>query len=677
VERYLHNKVWQYLDAGLYSTARFTAERLFAFDSINNDYRNLIALVYLRMGEVYTALNYAKDTRHLGCLFVYGQCCLVLKKYQLGIAALENGDFLYKNNTTGEEDPIEIPWPGQQDNNNSVIARVVIPHTSMVLALLGTLYKAAGMDKRAIITFALAIKLDPFCWEAVAGLCELQVEINPDKLYKDKACMFNFSEEDDDDNDDEGLMEGRKKVVLQNSFSAKLALDTGNINDKDLLTTSPGFDHFSKVNYKPIEGSETPETPKSSNQCSNRNKSFSHQLPSYFDTKKLNKDELFVFPQRRSPGLNQSTKKKPLVKRHAVKKKLHNPNQLVVASYQQASKVLAQLYSTLTASYIHYCHYRCDECIATLHHLSPAQFDTPWVIARLARMYFEKVEYPAAREWFTRLRQLQPYRIEDMEYYSTVLWHLRDAPALTYLANALVAQDRAAPQTWCSVGNALSLAHETDAAIRAFRRASALWGPNGGSSCSSDAAAAYAHALEAHEHVTADAYEHAQACYRRALRLDKRHYNAWYGLGVVFLRLGDMAMAKLHFVTANRITPANSVVSCCIGVVEEHLGQLDRALACYSNAIGKHPKSAISRYKRARLLIKMQRYSEAMNDLECLSELAPDEAAVHFLKGQILKMMNKRAQAVHELTVALTLDPKGAHLIKKALEDLRTFNDNY
>ena len=54
----------------------------------------------------------------------------------------------------------------------------------------------------------------------------------------------------------------------------------------------------------------------------------------------------------------------------------------------------------------------------------------------------------------------------------------------------------------------------------------------------------------------------------------------------------------------------------------------------------------------------------------------PDRQAVHFLRGQILKMMNKRTEAVRELTVALTLDPKGAHLIKKALEDLTTFSDD-
>lgn len=671
VERYLHKKVWQYLDVGLYRTAQFTAERLLAFDSTNNDYRHVIALVHLRAGDIYTALNYARDTPHLGCLFVYGQCCLELKKYQMGIAALENGDYLYKdNNTMGKKGSMGIASPGQLDDDNLVLVRVVIPYTSMVLALLGTLYKAAGIEKSAIMTFALAIKLDPFCWEAVAGLCELQVEISVDKLYKDTAYILKPPEGQPDD-DGEGLMEGRKKVVSKNFSSAILTLDDGKINDRDLSTTSPGFE---KIEYMQGTGPETAEPQKSPGQYNNSTKIFSHQLPSHFSKETPGSPDLFVFPQQRSRGLNQSTKNLPYVSLHAIEKSPRSSSQLK-ANYQQASKTLAQLYSTLTTSYIHYCHYRCDECIAALHRLPAAQADTPWVTARLARMHFEKVEYPAACQWFVRLRQLQPYRIEDMEYYSTALWHLRDAPRLVYLASALVAQDRAAPQTWCSVGNALSLANDTEGAIRAFQRASAL-GDSGGRSGRTSAAAAYAHALEAHEHVTADAYERAQACYRRALHTDKRHYNAWYGLGVVFLRLGNSAMAKLHFATAHRINPANSVVTCCIGVVEEHRGELDRALTCYSAAIGKHPKSAISRYKRARLLIRMQRYPEAMRDLEYLGELAPDEAAVHFLRGQILKMMNKRTEAVRELTVALTLDPKGAHLIKKALEDLTTFSDD-
>lgn len=654
VETYLSNKVWQYLDAGLYSTARFTAERLLAFDLRNNNYRHLIALVCYRMGEFYTALGYAQHVPHLGCLFVYAQCCLRLRKYQLGIAALENGSFLYKK-TTMIEEPIEI----ETCQLGFVSPRVVIPHTPMVLTLLASLYKAAGMDKKAVISYALALKLDPFCWEAVAGLCELQIPIDTEKLYKNLACLFKSMEEADTNDKNPKIQKASRPKSLPSAIPSS--------NDLNKIQSSflPQVENSSQS----FEISEESSISKRSNNCSSDNNLTCFHA-SYSSTKNRSSADQFTHLQRQSrvskispsSSLHKSTKKVPHIKQNDLQKFTTLSKHDIY--FQKATEFLSSLYMKLAVSYGHYCSYRCDECIATLHQLPAEQVDTPWVTARLARMYFEKVDYSTALHCFTRLREIDPYRLEDMEYYSTLLWHLRNGPALNHLANALVAQNRAAPQVWCSVGNALSLAHDTEGAICAFRRASALC-PN----------AAYPYTLEAHEHVTADAYEHAKACYRQALRADKRHYNAWYGLGVVFLRMGELQMAKMHFVTASRINPSNVVVSCCIGLVEERLGKFESSLACYSNAISKHPKSAISLYKRARLLIKMKRYEEAMMDLNVLSNLAPDEASVHFLKGQILKMMKKRSEAVHELTVALTLDPKGAHLIKKALEDLKTIDE--
>jgi cytochrome c-type biogenesis protein CcmH/NrfG len=48
----------------------------------------------------------------------------------------------------------------------------------------------------------------------------------------------------------------------------------------------------------------------------------------------------------------------------------------------------------------------------------------------------------------------------------------------------------------------------------------------------------YAHTLCGHEYFANEDFEKAMACYRAALRLDSRHYNAWYGLGTVYYRQG-------------------------------------------------------------------------------------------------------------------------------------------
>ena len=67
------------------------------------------------------------------------------------------------------------------------------------------------------------------------------------------------------------------------------------------------------------------------------------------------------------------------------------------------------------------------------------------------------------------------------------------------------------------VGNCFSLQKEHDTALKFFQRAIQLQ-PD----------FAYAYTLSGHEYSANDDFEKAMACYRSAIRLDERHYNAWY-----------------------------------------------------------------------------------------------------------------------------------------------------
>jgi anaphase-promoting complex subunit 3 len=46
-----------------------------------------------------------------------------------------------------------------------------------------------------------------------------------------------------------------------------------------------------------------------------------------------------------------------------------------------------------------------------------------------------------------------------------------------------------------------------------------------------DGSFAYGHTLCGHEYVASDDLEKALACFRTAVRIDPRHYNAWFGIG--------------------------------------------------------------------------------------------------------------------------------------------------
>lgn len=84
--------IWQALDTDTITTALFVAERLYAYDPKGADSVHLFALCLYRDGQYQAAENLTKGWfRHVGCAYVYAQCCLKLGggKENEGVNALE------------------------------------------------------------------------------------------------------------------------------------------------------------------------------------------------------------------------------------------------------------------------------------------------------------------------------------------------------------------------------------------------------------------------------------------------------------------------------------------------------------------------------------------------------------------------------------------------------------
>lgn len=652
--RTLRAVIWQCLDQDAFETASFMAERLFAMDPSDLASRHLIGLVYYRLGRYKTVIEYTFNNPHLGCLYLYAKSCFMLREYPSGIVALENGMHLMKKR--------------QQQRSLVETERLIIPTSSMIMCLLGQMYKAASRDKTAILYYGLAAKMDPFCWEAVAGLCKMGVQIKVDTLYANLSKTFKAESDKEDLTLDCSIdvkpcnSRHRKSRRSKEGISLRRVFDTPSESNKDEFTSpSNCLSPLSTSGFN----TPTPEVgvcvPRRSSRLASNAKSVG-QTGTFAPTRYglMISPPLMPLSSAPTPGsYNPSSHHSTSGNHEKLRSTKKVKERLEKSDRKAAEQLITELLSTLTTAYVQFCHYKCKEALKTLDKLSVEHQHTPWVLAKQARLQFEMVNYNLSAEYFKKLRAVDRYRQEDMEYYSTLLWHMQKDTDLTFLAYDLVAIDRHSPQAWCAVGNALSLNKDTDQALKCFQRAVYL-----------DPTMPYAYTLQAHEHVANDAYENAEDCYRMALRADKRHYNAWYGLGMVFLRLGNNKMAELHFRKATKINPVNVVLLCCIGMVLEKMNRHEESLFMYSTARIHQPNSALSLYKRARLLVKMGSYAQALADLNKLVPMTPDEASVHFLLGQIHKIMNNRALAVKEFTIALNLDPKGSHLIKEALEGL-------
>jgi anaphase-promoting complex subunit 3 len=330
---------------------------------------------------------------------------------------------------------------------------------------------------------------------------------------------------------------------------------------------------------------------------------------------------------------------------------------------EEALKWLLDLFRKLGSGYFALSQFQCQEALQHYASLPRAQQETAWVLAQMGRAHYEQAAYNDAESYYKRIRAIAPTRLEDMEVYSTILWHLKRETDLSFLAHELVDADWHSPYAWCALGNAWSLARDHEQALRCFKRATQL-----------DPKFAYAFTLQGHEHVSNEEYEKALTAYRHGLAADKRHYNAYYGVGRVYEKLGNFERAFVHFTAASSINPTNAVLICCIGTVLEKQKKHRPALQYFTKATELAPRSALTRFKKARALMAIGEFQLALAELMVLKDIAPDEAMVHFLLGRLYKILREKGLAVRHFTIALNLDPKVYFILYLARTNQLTIN---
>ncbi|KQK17639.1 cell division cycle protein 27 homolog B isoform X4 [Brachypodium distachyon] len=320
---------------------------------------------------------------------------------------------------------------------------------------------------------------------------------------------------------------------------------------------------------------------------------------------------------------------------------------------------LLGLLRTLGEGYRLSCLFKCQEALEVYRKLPEPQFNTGWVLCQVGKAYFELVDYLEADHFFELAHRLSPCTLEGMDIYSTVLYHLNEEMRLSYLAQELISVDRLSPQAWCAVGNCFSLRKDHETALKNFQRAVQL-----------DSRVAYSHTLCGHEFSALEDYENSVKFYRCALQVDERHYNAWYGLGVVYLRQEKFEFAEHHFRRAFQINPRSSVLMCYLGMALHALQRNEDALEMMDKAIFSDKKNPLPKYQKALILVGLQDYPEALDELERLREIAPHESSMYALMGKIYKQLNILDKAVFCFGIALDLKPPAADLaiIKSAME---------
>ncbi|KAL8858309.1 MAG: hypothetical protein Q9178_005172 [Gyalolechia marmorata] len=259
VVRQLQQLIYYHLDNHLLRNALFFAGRLQAYDPRNADSVYLIALCHLRLGQLKSAYDSSrhqalKPGAHVGCSYVFAQACLGLGKYVEGTNALDKsrGNWIRMNS-----------W-----NKHTESRRQYLPDAAAIQCLQGKLWQAYRDSAKAIDSYAEALKLNPFMWDAFVGLCDLGVNVRIPNIFQMTAEMKRaLSTSNSDESTLETLEESPPMNPLAQSQSVNNVNMSQPLSNNDPFTISknrvngdvrPNFGIFDKLSVS--KASITPIT---------------------------------------------------------------------------------------------------------------------------------------------------------------------------------------------------------------------------------------------------------------------------------------------------------------------------------------------------------------------------------------------------------------------------------
>ncbi|CAG8611828.1 5903_t:CDS:10, partial [Acaulospora morrowiae] len=597
----LENMIWHSLDNHLYKNAIFLAGRLHAQDCNNENSRFLLATCLYRNGQRKAAYVLLKEAQTLKCKYLFAKCCLELDKAEEGKEKLMS--ILPE---VEEMDPFDTFCSTSKNHQ---------PDASAVLCLLGALSKQARRIDDAADYYLRCIKKNPFMWEAFESLCQLgkSKQVDIDEIFQSNV-------------------DKSARVPCGDLFrNSQIFVSHSNLKNDKSPRRSTRISSIRQTTVNLSSAAVIDNRDKKRSRISNEERN----LISLDDEKKrsrLTRDgKLITNVENEVAEALQKTTLDPQIGMEGVGTVDR------MEEIQWKNEILDVL-RQLAKGYGYLSRYECAKAIKAFTELPISHRNTAWVQSHIGKAYFEMVNYQLAEKYFQKARQLESYRLEDMELYSTTLWHLRKDPALSALAHDLVEFERRSPQAWCAVGNCFSRQQEHDLALKCFQRAIQL-----------DSSFTYAHTLSGHECMANANYKDAQKHFRNALNTNRRHYNALYGLANYYITCGKIKEAEIHYRSAMDINPNHAVLMCCLGKVLEKMGNSEEARILYDRAC-----------------------QAALFELEKLKKIVPTEAKIYFLIAKIYKAMGDRTEATQNFTLALHYDPKMMHVVKTAMERLET-----
>ncbi|KAK7237842.1 procollagen-lysine 5-dioxygenase [Aureococcus anophagefferens] len=318
---------------------------------------------------------------------------------------------------------------------------------------------------------------------------------------------------------------------------------------------------------------------------------------------------------------------------------------------------------------------RCDEALETLARVEAVAPASTFVVAHEALAHYARRDFDraqaSAQERFEALRAADPYRLEQLDIYSNVLYVKEARAELSRLAHAATRAEKYRPETCCVVGNYYSLKAQHERAVLYFQRALKL-----------DRGCLSAWTLMGHEYIEMKNTAAAIEAYRRAVDVNARDYRAWYGLGQTYEILNMYFYALYYYRKAARLRPYDARMWIAIAQCHEKLHRVDDAIKGYERAAAHDDAEGHATIKLARLHRSRNDHDKAVACFQAYVDLhGQGEEIVDATAEALLYLASKHKQkadyAAAQACLARLLDYGGPEKLEAQamLRELRSLID--
>jgi len=262
--------------------------------------------------------------------------------------------------------------------------------------------------------------------------------------------------------------------------------------------------------------------------------------------------------------------------------------------------------------------------------------NSTYIMAQIAIAFHNLRRVEEALEYFKNLSEIDPYRLDNMDVYSNMLYVTEKRVELAHLAHKTNQIDKYRTETCCVIGNYYSHSSQHEKAAQYFQRALKL---NPG----------YLSALTllGHEYMEMKNTNAAIHSYRQAIEVNRRDYRAWYGLGQTYEILKMPYYCLYYYKQAQELRPSDSRMLVALGESYERLDKLQDAMKCYwkAHCVGDI-EGGIALSKLAKLYEKTNEadqaaaaYTQYIQDTESQGLVERDDlgSAYKFLASYYLK----------------------------------------